>query len=201
MGPSFFIFGMVFLGIFGSSEVFIFTFFGFLFFFDSSISRFWHFGAGSLHSRHSSSSVFFSFLTLLCPGFGTSEEGVLTLVIRLLWFSFRHRLFFVPFRFLRFKGRSSPRFVLVVVLDIFKLILSRQQGGDKLPHRSFVGRTEWHENSIRGIVVVVCSCGLNGPLDSRGDKLPHRSFVGRTEWHENSTSIRGIVVVVCSCSL
>ena len=42
-----------------------------------------------------------------------------------------------------------------------------QQGGGKLA-RSFVERTEWHENypPIQGIVVVRGSCDLGGPLDS-----------------------------------
>ena len=46
--------------------------------------------------------------------------------------------------------------------------LSRQQGGGKVPHWSFVGRIEWHENStlIQGIVAIRVGCSLGGPLDS-----------------------------------
>ena len=139
LGPSFFIFGVVFFDNFGSSSVFIFVFFKKKFFFDFPLSRFWHFGGGTLGSHRSSSSGFFSSLTLLSPFwvFSFQKEELLALDVY-----------------------GGPQYLQARSVEA--------QGGGNLLRRSFVGRTEWHENStpIRGIIAIKGSCGLDNPLDS-----------------------------------
>ena len=80
----------------------------------------------------SSSSKKNSSSTSLCLGFGILEEGLWGLIVHLLRVSFHHRLFFVPFRFSTFKGRSSPRSMLVLALNIFELVPLKKQGGGEL---------------------------------------------------------------------
>ena len=92
-------------------------------------------------------------------------------------FSFLRQFFLVLLGFQRSKG-GSPRSMFSMVVDIFELVWWRHQGGNKLAFRSFVGRTEWHENStlIQGIEAVGCSCGLSGPLDSPTSEASLLSF-------------------------
>ena len=63
LGPSFFVFGVVFFGILGAQEYSSLSSSKKIFF-DFSLSRFWHFDGGTLRSHRSSSSGFFSSLTL-----------------------------------------------------------------------------------------------------------------------------------------